>query len=344
MESLKRNYDRVALIVAAILALVFGGLLAMKALGLSGSFGRDEPKERAEFGEGGEEAVKLASAHLGEDKAWASPAMPSIPQKKLPLFVSVPILVQNGVEIDLLDPNSASPRPPFTPEYLYKHGLPVGRTDLAELDLDKDGFNNKEEFLNGKTDPNDANDHPPFVLKLALAEIKKDEYALNYRTGDNPDGDFSIREEQISHVDPAKISKKSNFTRLNTPFGKMDEEHKERYTITAFEKKMAPGGAGGIPKPAHIITVADKKGDPFTIKYHDRHVVPTYYAVFNNSFPGAAAATIGPIKVGDSFEMPNEPGVKYLLLSLSGAQEDGAKVRRTGAEGDTPQDLIIPSA
>jgi hypothetical protein len=343
MELLKRNYDRIALIVAALLAIVFGGLLAMKALGLPNSFGRDDPKEKAEFGEGGEATAKEAIAHLGEDKDWASPAMPSIPQKKLPLFVSVPILVQNGVEIDLLDPNSASPRPPFTPEYLYKHGLNVGRTDLAELDPDKDGFDNRAEFLNGKTDPNDPSDHPPFFLKLALAEIKKDEYALNYRTGDKPGGDFSIREEKVAFVNAAKMERKSNFTKMNKPFGKLPG-HEGRYTITAFQQKMMPGGAGGIPKPAHIITVTDRDGDPIKIAYHDRHVIPTYYAVFNNAFPGAAAATIGPIKVGDSFEMPNEPGVNYLLLSLSGDQKDGAKVRRTGAAGDTPQDLIIPSS
>ncbi len=343
MESLKRNYDRVALVVAALLAIVGGGLLAKNALGLSDSFERADPEQREGLGEGGAAAAEMASKHLGESQAWGSPAMPGIPQKKLPLFVSVPILVQNGVEIDLLDPASASPRPPFTSDYLYKHRLPVGRTDLAGLDPDNDGFDNEEEFSNGRTDPNDPESHPPYALKLSLGEVKKDEYILSYRTGDNPDSEFGLREETIlfeTTPPRPKIRRKSPIVVIGTSFGS-HPGHKKRYKITAFKNVMKPGGAGGIDMAAHVVTIADSQGEPFQIAYRGRYVRPTYYAIFHNTFPGVAS-TIGPVKVGDSFELPNEPGAKYELLELSENLENGAKVRRIGASGETPQDLMIP--
>lgn len=343
MESLKRNYDRVALVVAALLAIVGGGLLAKNVLELPDSFGRAEPEQREGFGEDGATVAKMAAKHLLDPKSWGSPGMPGIPQKELPLFVSVPILVQNGVEIDLLDPASTSPRPPFTSDYLYKHRLPVGRTDLAGLDPDDDGFDNEEEFLNGKTDPNDPESHPPYSLKLSLGEVKKDEYVISYRTGDNPDGEFGLREETLlfETVPPRrKLRRKSPIVVIGSLFGS-HPGHEERYKITTFKKIMKPGGAGGIDVAAHMITIADSEGEPFQLAYRDRHVVPTYYAVFNNAFPGAAP-TIGPVKLGDSFQLPNEPGVKYELLELSDNLENGAKVRRVGAAGETPQDLTIP--
>ncbi len=345
MESLRYNYDRVLLLVAALLALVFGSLLAMKALGLSDSFARNQPEESRDIGEPGAAMVEGASKHLEGDFAWSAPAMPGVPQKKLPLFVSIPILVQNGKEIDLLDPSSPSPRPPFTSDYLYKHRLPVGRTDLAELDPDGDGFNNLEEFNHGKTDPNDPSDHPPFTLKLSLEEVKKDEYSLDYRTGNNPDGEFSIRETTtLFESDPPRTPprRRSHFKRIGDPFG-THPGHEDRYTITAFKKVMKPGGAGGIDRPAHVLTVEDAKGTPIQITYRDPYVLPTYYVVFRNAFPGAPTDKIGPVKVGDSFEIPNDPGTKYQLLELLKGGEEGAKVRKLGGDGDTPQDLVIPS-
>ena len=46
-------------------------------------------------------------------------------------------------------------------------------------------------------------------------------------------------------------------------------------------------------------------------------------------------------KVGDSFELPTEPGIKYEVVNLEGSLENGVKLRKTGAEGASPEDITI---
>lgn len=343
MESLKRNYDRVLLAVAALVALVFGGMMAMKALGLSKQFNRAEAPERAVLGDSGEEAVATASNHLDNRVNWLSPPMPGVPQKPLPLLVSVPVYVQNGAEIDLLDPASPKIRPPIDNAYIFDHRLPGGRSDLLELDFDDDGFNTLEEWSDGKTDPRDKESHPPFTSKLKLADVKTDRYTLSYRTGSDPAGDFSIREETelFPTIPPRPVPrKKSHFKTMNKPFGD-HPGHEDRYQITGFQHKMVPGGAGGAPQPAHIITISDAKGAPFTIDFKDSYILPTHYAVFHYALPGFNQPLAGAFKVGDVFELPGDPGTKYKVLELSGKVEDGAMIQQLPAPGGTPKDLKI---
>jgi len=338
---MKKNYHIIVLAVV----IAFGAFLGWMCIsGTAEEFNSEvngNPKKN--FGEATAASIQNSIDHLSRDVKWITPTLDGVPEKPLPLTRSIPIWVKNDEEIDLLDPSSPQISPPLANSWAFKYGVDVGRSDLLSLDEDNDGFTTEEEFLGGKTDPGDEKSHPPYTIKMVLSEIKEDTYALIFRTGDNPDGEFGVREEATRYeAEPARVPprRKSHFLKMNAVFG-THPSHEDRYQIKAFEKKTKPGGAGGIPTPAHLLTVSDKKrGSDFQLEYKVPKVEKTFFAVIDFQLPGSESQ-IGPLKVGESFELPVEPGVKYEVVNLEGTLENGVKLRKTGTEGASPEDITI---
>jgi len=338
---MKKNYHIIVLAVV----IAFGAFLGWMCIsGTAEEFNSDITlKQNKNFGDATASSIQNSIDHLSRDVKWITPTLEGVPEKPLPLTRSIPIWVKNDEEIDLLDPSSPQISPPLANSWAFKYGVDVGRSDLLSLDDDNDGFTTEEEFLGGKTDPGDEKSHPPYTSKMVLSEIKEDTYALIFRTGDNPDGEFGVREEATRYeAEPARVPprRKSHFLKMNAVFG-THPSHEDRYQIKAFEKKTKPGGAGGIPTPAHLLTVSDKKsGSDFQLEYKVPKVEKTFFAVIDFQLPGSESQ-IGPLKVGESFELPVEPGVKYEVVNLEGTLENGVKLRKTGAEGASPEDITI---
>lgn len=341
---MNKHYDKIILVFVVIVTIALAAVWIPGYLGLSETFAVSEKFSGKEnYGEASAEAVQETIDHMQRDISWATPTLEGVPQKPLPLTRSIPIWVKNDEEIDLLDPDAAKIRPPLDNSWAFKYGVNVGRDDLLSLDEDNDGYNTLEEFNGGKTDPGDPDSHPSYTTKLVLSEIKEDTYALIYRTGDNPEGEFGVREEATRYeADPPRTPprRKSHFLKIDKEFG-THPGHEDRYKITAFEKRTVPGGAGGIPTPAHLLTIADKtSGKEFKLEYKKSKMETTYYAVIDFQLPGSEAK-LGPFKVGESFELSTEPGVKYEITELEGTLEKGVKLRKTGPDGASPQDLTI---
>ena len=119
----------------------------------------------------------------------------------------------------------------------------------------------------------------------------------------------------------------------------------DRYTITGFEKRTVPGTTAGLEKPAHKLTIADAvAGEPFELEYRNPRIIKTYFAVFYYALDGNEAK-IGPLKVGETFSLPNDSNTTYELIELKGELAAGAKIRKKSAAGTTPKDIsIFPGA
>ncbi|RZO12186.1 MAG: hypothetical protein EVB09_12310 [Verrucomicrobiaceae bacterium] len=341
---MNKHYDKIILVFVVIVTVALAASWVPGYLGLNEKFQLDQKSSgKALFGEASADGIQETIDHLQRDVKWVTPTLKDVPQKPLPLTRSIPIWVQNDKEIDLLDPDAPKIRPPLDNSWALKNGDSVGRNDLLSLDQDNDGYTTLEEFNGGKTDPSDPESHPAYATKLTLSEIKEDTYALIFRTGDNPDGEFGVREEATRYeADPPRVPprRKSHFLKMNTDFG-THPGHEDRYKITAFEKRTQPGGAGGIPVPAHLLTIADKtSGKEFKLEYKKSKLETIYYAVIDFQLPGSEAK-LGPFKVGESFELSAEPGVKYEIIELDGTLEKGVKLRKTGPSGASPQDITI---
>ena len=341
---MNKHYDKIILVFVVIVTVALAAVWIPGYLELKTKFQVDERSSgKAIFGEASADGIQETVDHLQRDVKWVTPTLEGVPEKPLPLTRSIPIWVQNDKEIDLLDPDAPKIRPPLDNSWAFKYGVNVGRDDLLTLDEDNDGYNTLEEFNGGKTNPSDPESHPAYATKLTLSEIKEDTYALIYRTGDNPEGEFGVREEATRYeADPPRVPprRKSHFLKMNTDFG-THPGHEDRYKITAFEKKTAPGGAGGIPVPAHLLTIADKtSGKEIKLEYKKSILETTYYAVIDFQLPGSESK-LGPFKVGESFELSTEPGAKYEIIELQGTLEKGVKLRKTGSDGASPQDITI---
>ena len=341
---MNKHYDKIILVFVVIVTVALAASWVPGYLGLNEKFQLDQKSSgKALFGEASADGIQETIDHLQRDVKWVTPTLKDVPQKPLPLTRYIPIWVQNDKEIDLLDPDAPKIRPPLDNSWALKNGDSVGRNDLLSLDQDNDGYTTLEEFNGGKTDPSDPESHPAYATKLTLSEIKEDTYALIFRTGDNPDGEFGVREEATRYeADPPRVPprRKSHFLKMNTDFG-THPGHEDRYKITAFEKRTQPGGAGGIPVPAHLLTIADKtSGKEFKLEYKKSKLETIYYAVIDFQLPGSEAK-LGPFKVGESFELSAEPGVKYEIIELDGTLEKGVKLRKTGPSGASPQDITI---
>ena len=342
---MSKHYDKIILGFVVIVTGVLGTLWVKGYVKLNNVFevSIKEDGNDDKYGKASAEGIQETIDHLQRDLKWVTPTLEGVPQKPLPLTRSIPIWVKNDEEIDLLDPDAPMIRPPLENSWAFKYGVDVGRNDLLALDDDKDGYTTLEEFKGGKTDPTDPESHPSYAIKLILSEIKQDTYALIYRTGDNPEGEFGVREEATRYEsDPPRIPprRKSHFLKINTDFG-THPGHEDRYKITAFEKKTVPGGAGGILVPAHLLTIADKTtGKEFQLGYKKPKLETIHYAVIDFLLPGSEAK-LGPFKVGQSFELSTEPGAKYEIIELQGTLEKGVKLRKTGPDGASPQNITI---
>ncbi len=341
MESLKENYDRVILGVCAVIAIALGSLLTLKALALPDQYTQSFQTEGKDPNDTGVEIVRAASAHLEDAGAWESPSLEGVPMKKLPLFKSVPIWVrgtpvdpsdpQNSdfrwKEYDLLDPSVEPMHEGLGNRYIYDHQLNAGRSDVADMDPDGDGFSNGEEFADGKTDPNDPNDFPPLTNKLSLAKVEATNYVLEYRIADPRE--HSIR-ETLTDFAGEDVDRKTEWYPMGATFGSF-EGYENRFTLQAHQE------VGGND----VLTLLDTAtNQPFQIARREPYPFPTYYAVFHYAHPAHEGILEGVFKVGDRFSLPNEPGVEYEVTELTGDVATGAKILRH-APGGTPTPIDV---
>ncbi len=191
MDWIKAKYDRLLLGLLGVIALLVGGLLVSKVLGFKGNFAkRPDMVEKSNFGT--DEAGKKLEAAKALLAAEAQVTPPKFKNIDISLFTSFPVLkTADGKVINILDPDSEQVRPPIANDWLYKNDLDITRTDIADLDLDGDGFTNAEEFI-GKTNPRDKENAPPFTGKLAYKECVKDPLTLKFAI-DGGDQEITIR-------------------------------------------------------------------------------------------------------------------------------------------------------
>lgn len=326
MTTLKKNYDRVFLALVAAASLLCGLLLLQEARALPGKLHRPDRVGVADLGPDLTATHKGSIEHLQREFRWKSPSLPSASNKRLPLLRGTSLYIKDGKTYDLLNPYSKAMRPPLDNRYLVEHRLPAERSDVTELDLDADGFTNAEEFLGGRTDPRDAYSHPPFTEKLRLAGTNIDEFSLTF-TSDAGGTSFGIRE--TAQPFGAKKAKHSNsFADKGDVCGKL---YPGRWHVIAYENKSERNPKTGALKNSSVLKVADLKNPgsaPLLLTFGQPLEMPTPHAVLHYDLPGYEGALEATPKIGERFELPNQPGVSYQLLDLGDHLEGGMAIGR----------------
>ena len=163
------NYEKAALGGAAVVALAFGAFIFMNKDAVDESFTLDSVQHDNDVSVPGLPKIKDVEASLGAHHNWPPSDKDG---RKVDLMTGVPLFAKRGDPehpVDLLKSNPV--HPPITNKWWLENQLDPGYSDSPELDPDKDGFTNLEEF-DAQTDPNSFKSHPDPVVKLVLNSIK----------------------------------------------------------------------------------------------------------------------------------------------------------------------------
>ncbi len=335
METLQKQYDKVALIVASVIAIAFAVILAMKSLAFGDQFEEKQVEQREELGDTGTTLITKCINKLDVDQKWTRPENGGI---EIPLTVSLPIVEKkDGSIVNMADPATSGLRVAIHPRedadvdvsnrWLWKNGLDYTKTEVLTFDPDGDGFSNLEEYL-GQTDPQDAEQFPPFYTKLFLKERGEDRYTLRFSAAINP-------QFQVVRIFPER--KKSWFKAVGESFPDADADPaKGRFTIVAINEKKDARGLD-----ASELMIRDNvrtDNNPFALLKGVETDRPIYWANFVYEFK---ADTPEPFRVdkGETFSFPNDADTVYTLKEVDASS---ATISFIPAGKATAEEVTIP--
>ena len=202
MSWLSENYDKAALGVAAVAAIAVGYSIF--------SGGKEVPKPNPAVPNNTVEieqrkALAILQEKFAEVNAFEEKKSSGNEVQSFVAFPLYSIKGQSGVK-SLTDDFEIHPGMPLKwwkkydlKDYELKNG--------PELDGDKDGFTNREEF-DGDTDPTDKASHPDFIAKLKCTETKSLPYEMKWTKVNNQKGNFKFKLKGRSTLDTLGVGDK----------------------------------------------------------------------------------------------------------------------------------------
>lgn len=308
MDWLKTNYDRVALVVTGLLAIVAAVAIAMQALSFSENFeGQDSSKPpNNELPQPPIEAINTEIAALAQPAEWTATTAS--------LLVSKPYVVRDGQLFNPMDPGGQPLHPPVPNEWIVQYGLDYSDPSLLETDADGDLFTVLEEFHAG-TDPTDPKSKPSYASKLRVRQYISERFRLKFS---------SIVDGETYSVNTIDLKEPTQFVKV----GEFIPDTK--FKLTAFEPKTVE--ERGIVKDISELVFEDTEtGDKVVLPLDQEVNSPTTIGVFVNLLDNAEFR----VKRNEEFSISQEPDVSYKLIDIT---DSGAVIQRT----DTGKDLPIP--
>lgn len=311
MDWIKDNWEKLAVFVVTLIVVLASVGTIKKALGYPDQFVEEAPVPKSELPPLDFEELSEAQMLLDDDSTWRDETRP-IPGtdnvRKLPLFVSIPMIEVEGRLIDLSDPNAEKVREPVTNQWLMENNLDLLSSSILDQDSDGDAFTNLEEW-EAKTSPVDPADHPVYATKMKFISRQQQSYIIKFAA--RPDeGTF-----QISRVPTSAWPKRATFL-----MGIGDTSEDGQFRIESIEEKTGTSNVG-ITVDAAELTVTHLPTDTkHIVKRGVDTNIPTYFAEFQ--FPLGDGKSFYK-KIGESFALELNPETKYKVIDI---QEDRAVV------------------
>ena len=298
-EWIKENYDKVAMIVATVLAVAIAGWLLFSSLSFSEMFVANPVKQSDKMPDTGIEDIQTATASLSSPVTWDGEH----------LFVSGPVLEVDG-ELVPINPETVL-HPPIKNEWIAEHELDITDSRLRERDPDGDGFSNVEEYA-GKTDPNNADSIPPYITKVCLDSLVSSDLKLTFQG--SVDGG---RTYQIDLNSAAKFRRGQFVKRKAAKFGPNDMFKVESY------KESIVKDANGIPVDSSelLISYIEAGG---SARVNQRLIagqeweMPTHTGNFINRFNNETFE----VERGKTFTLSNDSSKTFRLIAVTAEKAD----------------------
>jgi len=216
------------------------------------------------------------------------------------------------------------------PEIIEKYKLDPNDPDVANYDIDKDGFSNIYEYRM-KTDLGDVRSHPPLWHRLRVIDVGKVELPVRLQVFNTVDSkDPKQWEFQI---------KNGKFSDLYMIGSEIEIEHKY-YRIVKAERKVVPApngkGAGKDASVVYLQGVGEKRQIVMTLGVPVKSLEDK--AILEDSANPEARITAS---VGDSFSLGNRlTGVENYRIKKFDAKEKTVLLENPAVQkGDATKDV-----
>lgn len=313
MDWLKKNPEKVALIVVALVATGFGVKHLLALQGYASTFELPNPAKKGKAIPETPEALVEKSSNLLEVAVdWKDKKIEiagSNAAKEVPLLRSVYIVEKNGKLFDLANPNTEPLRPPVPNGWILGNQLEILNPKILDTDSDSDGFSNLEEWQ-GKSEPLNKDSHPPYTDKLFFAARPQLDLTLRFAVNSNPDFQVVVQTRQRT------ITK---IYRLGQSF----PEGSQKFTLVKYNEKKDP--TGGDQSELEVRDNENQK----TVTLVLRQVVPWPVYAVEFEFPLGHSPEEQKFRVqeGNSFHLSLDPSTEYKLVS---AGPDSATILKAG--------------
>jgi hypothetical protein len=206
------------------------------------------------------------------------------------------------------------------------------RKDGPELDADKDGFTNREEF-DGNTDPTDADSHPDFIAKLKIIGATSKEFEMNWTRVNDEKGNFSF------NYDKSRV-----FYGMRGVGGKFPLQAKNKSLVKRFEIKEKGQDPNIEGENGEFYLLQDnginQNNKTFKLFYNSKTKFEDWTAILLLDIDGSR--TPFNIPEGGSFSLPYDEDAKMKPYKFKSKKDNKAIIEYDNAGEKSTIELDIP--
>ncbi len=324
MPWIRKNPHLVALLVVAVLVIASSALVALNAKSYHEKFA---PVQQVVIP--GDKIEPLDVTVLDEtQKELETPATWSVNVLKQPPFVPARYALSGGVPKKAeegehwADPQTGKMIPD---KWFIDNNLPVTDPTVPTQDQDRDGFTNADEFrVEPKTNPRDANSHPPYYSKLYLKQFIKIPFRLKFNSYDG-DPKTAKPEEMSFQINTLEYRTPSQFLKIG------DEVFNKKFKIIKFEYKVRDNPSIGGEEEVSELTLENNETKALVVLVLNKVIdSPDSFALFQYYWPQPALDIRVP-KLGKFVLLP----IKDQLYQLLDITENQASIKLPSGETKT---------
>ncbi|MEO8438945.1 MAG: Amuc_1099 family pilus-like system protein [Spartobacteria bacterium] len=290
MDWLRENYDRAAVLAAALFLGLCAIFIYLSASAFSEKFAglQNVPPPNNKIPAGKAPEIVGAMQKLQTPAQWTSGGRSGlfVPEKHFMGPDGQPATLQSTLL-----------HPPVPNEWLEEFGLAITETDVLSQDADGDGFTNLDEW-EGQTDPTDEKSHPPYTFKLKLRSFAQEAFPLIFSS--------SVSDSYaINNIDPSKPTQFLSVSQLVAG---------TKFKLTGYVEKFETDKYGTKIDASELTLEQVDTHDQVTLIKEKRATSPESVANFLYTWSGAEQTFS--VKKDQVFTLKPIDDITYKLLDV----------------------------